>query len=119
MSVEALMTCVVTLRKQSGETQSDTGEATLTYTSLATTMYLEPSHGGGGSSFIAGREDMANRNTPIGDWFGIGRVADDFGSWDQIVYGEHVFDIIAPPRPFGNPRTQVTSHVELSLQEVL
>lgn len=116
MSVAALMRQSVTLRTPAGQTQDAIGEATTTYEELVTLMYLEP--GRGRSSFGGGREDLVDRNTPIGDWVGIGRADVDFTSWSQIVYGTHTFDIIAPPRPVFNPTQDVVSHVELSLQEV-
>jgi hypothetical protein len=72
-------------------------------------MYIEPK---------SGKEDMANRNTPIGDWLGIGRIEINFENWDQIIYGEHVFDIVSPVRPFYNPRNHADDHWEMDLQEV-
>jgi hypothetical protein len=119
MSVESLMVHEVTLLSQSGETQSSSGEVTVTYSSAATTMYLEPTRGGAaGGSWGAGREEDADRNTPIGDWLGIGRADIDWDSTQRITYNEHTFDVIAPPRYMPNPRLGTISHVELSLQEV-
>ena len=56
MTVESLMVHEVTLLSQDGETQSSSGEVTTNYTSVETTMYLEPTHGGAGSAWTAGRE---------------------------------------------------------------
>jgi hypothetical protein len=109
MSVENLMTQVVTLRSPTGETRDEIGGSVATYSTLQTLMYLEPT---------TGRESSQDRNTPIGDWLGFGLADVDFTSWAQVVYGSHVFDIIAPPRLMTNPRSQVASHYELSLQEV-
>jgi len=118
MTVESLMVHEVTLLSQSGQTQSSSGEATVNYTSIETTMYLEPTHGGAGSGWTAGREENADRNTPIGDWLGIGRASIDWDSTQRILFGAHTFDVVAPPRYMPNPRLDTISHVELSLQEV-
>ena len=117
MSVEALMVHTVTLKAPSGVTRNAIGEAFATFDTLQTTMYLEPTRGST-QAFAAGREDRADRNTPVGDWLGLGRLDVDWHSWQQIVYGAHTFDIIAPPRVMPNPRLGTLSHVELSLQEV-
>jgi hypothetical protein len=103
------MTQSVTLRTPSGDIRDGIGGSTPTYASMSTTMYIEPK---------TGTEEMADRNTPIGDWLGIGRKDVNFDSWDQIVYGTHVFDIVSPVRPFYNPTTLVISHIEMDLQEV-
>jgi hypothetical protein len=109
VSVESLMTQAVTLQVPSGDARDAIGGSVDTYTETATVMYLEPTRG---------REDMENRNTPIGDWFGVGKASDPFASDVRIVYGDHTFDVIAPPRLFHDPLTGVASHYELSLQEV-
>lgn len=109
MSVEALMTQAVTLRKLTGETRGGIGQSTPVYGTAETLMYLQPT---------TGREDAQDRGTPIGEWTGIGRVDVDFGSFDQIVYGDHTFDIVAPPEPAPNPRAGATSHVKVRLREV-
>lgn len=108
MSVEALMIQEVTLR-----TLTDPGNEIAgtdpTYTTGDTLMYLEPR---------SGREHLEDRNTPLGDWFGVGYASVAWDSWDQVLYGNHVFDIIAPPRPMFDPLTAANSHVELDLQEI-
>lgn len=120
MSLTALMNQTVTLRSPSGETRDGIGGSEPTYSTQSTLMYLEPTRGGtaGASAFSSGREINMERNTPIGDWLGIGDATLDWTSWSQVVYGSHVFDIIAPPRYMPNPRLGTISHVELSLQEV-
>ena len=109
MSIEALMNQPVTLRTPSGGTRDEIGGLIPGYTTLTTTMYIEPK---------SGKEDMADRNTPIGDWLGVGRKEITFENWDQIVYGSHVFDIVSPIRPYWDPVRQVLSHYEMDLQEV-
>lgn len=109
MSVEALMTQAVTLRKPTGETRDAIGGSVPTYTTFETLMYLQPT---------GGKEEAQDRNTPIGDWTGIGRADIDFGSFDQIMYGVRTFDIVAPPEPAPNPRAGATSHVKVRLREV-
>jgi len=118
VSVESLMVYEVTLRSLADADRDPIGGVIPLYDEESTTMYLEPGHGSRGA-FTSGREDMTDRNTPIGDWFGVGLASVSWDSWQQIVWESHTFDIIAPPRPFGNPREGgETSHVELSLQEV-
>ncbi len=109
MTVESMMTQPVTLRTPNGETRDAIGGSTPTFATMSTLMYLEPRKG---------TEERADRNTPIGDWLGVGRKDVDFDSWDQILYGAQVFDIVAPARPFYNPTTRALSHIELDLQEV-
>lgn len=114
---ESLMVHEVTVLNQDGVSQSSSGEVTVTYSETATTMYLEPTHGGG-TGFSAGREEDADRNTPIGDWMGVCRVSDGVISTSRILYGEHTFDVIAPPRPMPDPELGTIPLVELSLQEI-
>ena len=109
MDIEMVLNQPVTLRTPNGAVRDEIGGATTVYATTTTTMYLEPK---------SGKEDMAGRNTPIGDWLGVGRKEVNFENWDQIVYGEHVFDIISPIRPYWNPITQALSHYEMDLQEV-
>lgn len=109
MTVESRMTQSVTLRTPNGEVRDGIGGSQPIFASMTTTMYIEPK---------SGTEDRANRNTPIGDWLGLGRKDVDFDSWDQIIYGTHVFDIVSPARPFYNPTTLALSHLEMDLQEV-
>lgn len=103
------MTQAVTLRTPATEVQDAVGGVTYTYDTLETLMYLEPSDG---------REDEPDRDTPIGNWFGAGLASVDFQSWSQVLYGDKVLHIIAPPRLIWNPRTASVSHVELDLQEI-
>lgn len=110
--IEDLMVHAVTLRKRDGENRNSVGGSTPTFDELETMMYLEPINLG---SF----EYKENRNTPVGSWLGIGLATDPWdSSWDQVVYGEIVFDIDAPPRPIPNPRTQTLHHYEIDLREV-
>lgn len=99
----------VTLRTPTGDPGNTIAGTETTYTEATTTMYLEPR---------SGREDTPNRNTPIGDWLGVGLASVDWDSWQQVVYGVHVFEIVAPPRPFYDPLLGADHHVELDLQEV-
>jgi hypothetical protein len=108
LSIETWLTQAVTLRQRTGETVSDRGVSTPTYSTLETLMYLEPRQGD---------EDEENRNTGIGDWLGIGLASVPFANWDQVVYGSVVFDIVAPPRPFEIPGAGV-DHIELDLQQI-
>lgn len=111
MTVEALMVQPVTLRVRTGETPvGNIGETEPVFTELATTMYLEP---------LQTNEVLADRNTPITSWVGYGRAEIDFTAWDQIVYGDHAFDIAGAPMPKFNPTTGAVSHVEMPLREVL
>jgi len=103
------MVLEVTVLNQSGETQSSSGEVTTSYSGVETTMYLEPK---------SGTEEAADRNTPIGDWWGVCRESDGVTSTSRILYGAHTFDVVAPPRPMPDPFLDIISHVELDLQEV-
>jgi hypothetical protein len=109
MSVESLMVHEVTLRTPSGETQNEIGEATISYTEMATEMLLQP---------VGGKEDRADRNTPMGDWKGFGKASIDWESWQQVVWDGRTFDIVAPPEPHTNARLDVLSHYQIDLQEV-
>ena len=110
MTVEGLMRQTVTLRKLTGH-DHDGADSVPAYTESTTEMYLEP---------VSGEEDPggAGRNTPLGDWRGVGRKDVDFDSWDLVVYDGKVLDIVSPSRPFFNPRIGAGSHVELDLREI-
>jgi hypothetical protein len=109
VSVEAVMTQAVTLRRLSGETRTAIGSSVAVYDTAATTMYLEPR---------SGNETEADGNFGVGDWLGIGRNTVDFDHWDQVVSGSTTFDIVAPVRPMYHPGVGV-SHIEMDLREVL
>lgn len=103
------MTQPVVLQRPNGETQDGIGEPTITYAERTTVMYLQPR---------SGREAKQDRNTPIGDWRGVGRIDVDFTSWSRVLYAGHVLDIVAPPRLVHNPSRNGASHYSLDLQEV-
>lgn len=116
MTLAALLNQTVTLRSPSGETRDEIGGSSRTFTEATTQMYLEPGSGTGRGG--GGEEQQPDRQTPIGDWFGVGLASVDWDSWQQVVYGDHVLDIVAPPRPFVRGLTGVEDHVELDLREV-
>lgn len=109
MNPEHLMVHEVTHRKRTGETQALSGETTPTFTESSTEMYLEPR---------TGQEIEAERNTPIGDWIGYGKASVVFDSTDEIIYGDHTFEVVGPPEYKPNPRLDIISHVQLDLQEI-
>lgn len=111
MSLDALMNQPVTVQFQAAtETTNSINEPTFAPgDEVATTMYLEPRKG---------REQEIDRNTPITDWLGLGRVEVPFVSTCRIVYGSHTFDVMGDPRPQWNPRLGAFSHIEMDLQEV-
>jgi len=114
MTVEAMMTETVTRRRPTGEfTQSLSGEPEALYDEVETIMYLEPR-----SDRMRASEAREGGYVAIGDWHGVGLADFDFGSHDSIVWGERVFDIVAPPRVMPNPRLGTMSHTELDLQLV-
>lgn len=109
MSVESLMVQPVTIQIPASETRDAIGGVEDTYDTVDTVMYLEPT---------TASEDMENRNTPIGDWIGFGKISDPFTSEVRIVYGPHTFDVIEGPEPMFNPRIGADSHYEMTLREV-
>jgi hypothetical protein len=113
MAVEDFMTETVTVLRPTGFTQSPSGEPTPTFESATTVMYLEPRQDTRRST-----EAIEVGYVPLGDWLGVGRWDFDFGSWQQIVWNDKVFDILAPPRVIPNPRLGTLSHTELDLQTV-
>ena len=109
MSLSALMTQRVTLNRTTGLQRDAIGGTTPVITSTSVLAYLEPR---------SGTEDLADRNTGIGDWLMILPAGVDVIGWDSVDYGTRHFEIVAPPRPEYNPTTQSLSHWELDLQEV-
>jgi hypothetical protein len=120
MSVEGLMNQAVTLRRRTGFTREN-GEATPIWSTLTTTMYLEPKEGteeGGAGSGLGLGSTVSGRHTPIGQWLGIGRSTVDFDSWQEVLYGDLTLEISSPVREMWNPRTQTISHKEMDLLEI-
>jgi len=113
MTVESLMTETVTVRHTTGFDQSPSGEPFPIFTETDTVMYLEPKQDTRRST-----EALEVGYVPTGLWLGIGLATFAFDSHDQIVWGDTVFDIIAPPRVMPNPRLGTMSHTELDLQVV-
>ena len=108
--VESLMIQSVTLLTPTDVVQNAIGEAVDDDPSeLETLMYLEP---------VSGTEEQLNRDTPIADWKGFGKVSVPFRSECRIVYGSHVFRIISDPRPFFDPELGTFSHTEMDLKEI-
>jgi hypothetical protein len=113
MTVEDLMTQAVTVRRPTGFDQSPSGEPFPIFTESQTVMYLEPKQDTRRST-----EALEVGYVPTALWLGVGRADFDFQSHDQIVYGDTVFDIIAPVRPMTDPLTATVSHKEMDLQAV-
>ena len=107
------MTETVTVATPTGETQSLSGEPTTEYDYAETVMYLEPQEDARRST-----EALEVGYVATGQWLGVGLADFPFDSHQQIIWGEHVFDILAPPRVMPNPRLGTMSHTELVLQEV-
>jgi hypothetical protein len=118
MSVEQFMNQRVTLQRHTGvqvKPGATHGEAEPTYTNVTTEMYLEATGPAGRSP---GREFRPDRNTPISEWFAMGKLSIDFSTWDQIVYNGSVLEIVSPPQLIYNPRTKRNSHWEMFLRQV-
>jgi hypothetical protein len=114
MTVEAMMTETVLRRRPTGEfIQSFSGAPTAVTEDESTIMYLEPR-----SDRMRASEAREEGYVPIGDWLGVGLASFDFGAHDQIIWGDRMFDVVAPPRAMPNPRLGTMSHVELDLQLV-
>lgn len=107
------MTETVMVATPTGEIQSASGEPTPTFDYSETVMYLEPQQ-----DVRRSTEALEVGYVSTGFWLGVGRADFPFDSHQQIVWGEHVFDILAPPRVMPNPRLGTMSHTELDLQEV-
>lgn len=111
MAVEDLMTQALTFLRQSSATRDAIGgSAPAVEAELVVDGYLEP---------VSGTEDMVDRNTQVGDWWAAVPASADVDGWDRMTHDGRTFDVIAPPRPIYNPRTQAVSHQELDLREVV
>lgn len=113
MSVISLMTQEASLMTQSTETRSGTGAVEQEYEEEVFLGYFEPEPPIG----LEG-EDIEDRNTQLGRWFGAVPPTLVFTGFDQIILDGKVMDLTGPPRPMHNPRTNATSHIELSLRVV-
>ena len=107
------MTETVTVRTPTGFTQSASGEPTTLYDDAETIMYLEPEGDVRRSS-----EALEVGYVSTAQWLGVGLADFPFDEHQVIVWGTHVFNILAPPRVMPNPRLDTLSHTELVLQEV-
>lgn len=114
MSLAALMRQEVTLHRPLTDTRDEIGGvSTATETTTTVTAYLEPVIRG---SRVA--EDLADRNTGVGDWLLLVPATVDIHNWDTVTYDGRTFEIVSPVRPMPNPRTGAVSHIECDLQEV-
>lgn len=113
MSVLSLMTQEASLLSQDGDTRGPIGEVTQVYTEEVFMGYFEPEPPIG----LEG-EDIEQRNTQLGRWFGAAPPTLVFTGWDAIVYDGQLMDLTGPPRPIWNPRLGAVSHFELSLRVV-
>lgn len=102
-----------TLMRQSGETRGPTGSVEQEYEELEIEGYFEPIKPIG----LEG-EDIDDRNTQMGRWFGAVPVDLDFTGWDVIMLNGQILELTGPPRPMWNPRLGVYSHQELSMRIV-
>lgn len=94
-------------------TRDSSGGAVPTFEETAETMYLEPFTGS-----REGGEVEVQRETPHGQWTGIGRASVDWSSWDEVIYGDITLRIFGTVKPIWNPRLGEESHVEMELREV-
>lgn len=109
MTVTSLMTQSITIHRKVSATRDDIGgEATLTESPLQVAGYLEPM-----------RSDEVDQNThPRGLWRLLVAASTDMDSVDRVTYGTKTFEVVGPPRPMWNPRTEAVSHIEADLEEV-
>lgn len=63
-------------------------------------------------------ENIEERNTQLGRWFGAIPAGVECTGFDVIVYLDQVMDLTGPPRTIWNPRLGAASHQELSLRVV-
>lgn len=109
MTLARLMDRTVYLLRTTSTVRDAIGGTSVVQSSTASKAYLEPTRG---------TEDLANRNTGVGDWLLVLPADADVTNWDAVEYGTQRFEIVAPPRPMWNPRTHALSHYEVDLQEV-
>ena len=110
MSLADLMHQTLTLHRTTSESQDEIGGVSVaSETTLDVDAYVWAS---------VGNEDEANRNTQLGTWHALIPAGTDVTGWDRASYDDRDFDIIAPPKPAWNPRTQTTSHIRLDLKEI-
>ena len=108
------MTESVIVRKQTGQFQrSSSGSATPLYDEIPTIMFIQPQ-----DDVRRSTEALEVGYVPTGLYLGVGLYDFPFDSHDQIVWGTHVFDILAPPRREWSYIRNEGSHTELELQEV-
>ena len=70
--------------------------------------YLEP---------VTGEEDLANRNTPIGEWMAYVPAGTDVATEDRVTVGAHVWEVESV-EPFQHWGTSAINHIRLRLREV-
>ena len=110
MTVSTFFTQLLQVEKITGESRDEIGgSAPATSSQVAVMGYLEPS---------SSEEDLASRNTQIGDWLAFVPVDTDVTGWDRIIFGTHTFDIDGPPEPFHHPTSPGLDHIRLNLREV-
>lgn len=107
------MTETVTVRHPTGEVQSESGEPTPTFSETETVMFLEPQE-----DVRRSTEALEVGYVSTALYLGAGLYDFPFDEHDQIVWGDKVFDILAPPRKEWSYIRNVGSHTELVLQTI-
>ena len=110
MSFESLLVHSLTVYRTTAEARDAIGGVGIaTQSSTVLAAYVYP---------VGGKEDERQRNTQMGEWRALVGPDADVDGWDRAAYDGRSFDIIAPPEPVWNPRTNVHHHTRIRLREV-
>lgn len=110
MSVAALMNQVCTITSRAtGATVDRYGNPAVTETTSATTCYAEQTRR---------TEDTTNTDQQAQDWLVVLPAGTAVDGHDVITIGSLVLEVVGPPWPARNPRTQSVSHIEVSARMV-
>jgi hypothetical protein len=99
--------------RQSGESRGPTGSVDQEYEEEEILGYFEPMKPIG----LEG-EEIEERNTQMGRWFGAVPPDIEFTGWDVIMFAGKILELTGPPRLMWNPRLGEYSHQELSMRIV-
>jgi len=110
MTLAALLnqTCTITTRTASA-TVDRYGNPTDTEATTSTTCYCEQRQRS---------ENTVDANVQSEDWLVMLPAGTDVAGNDKITVGSLVLEVVGPPWPVRNPRTQSASHVECNARQV-
>ena len=108
MSILTALSQTLTIQRLSASRDDIGGTVIGVASSADVPGYVEP---------VTGEEDLANRNTPIGEWMAYVPAGTDVATEDRVTFSGHTWEVESV-EPFQHWGSSAIDHIRLRLREV-